>query len=183
MANITRRPTGEERPALREWNPFDLFDLDPFRTMAPLLYGRETIGAKGGRGGFMPSFEVKEMNDRYVFKADVPGVKESDLDISVSGNTVTVSGKRESEEREEGETWYAYERSYGNFTRTFTLPEGADAEAAEAGLHDGVLTLIVPKRPEAHPKKIALKAKGVLESAVEKVKGALGKEKGEPAKA
>jgi HSP20 family protein len=184
MANIIRRNTGEQSPVLREWSPFrmmdDLLNWDPFRTMAPMLSGRES--ATGGFG-FIPSFEVKETKDGYVFKADLPGVKEGDLDISLSSNTLTVSGKRESEEREEGETWYAYERSYGSFTRSFTLPEGANADAASADLREGVLTLTVPKRPEAQPKKIAVKAKSALEGAVEKVKGALGKDKGEPAKA
>jgi HSP20 family protein len=156
----------------------DLLGWDPFRTMAPMM-GREPMYELG----FAPSFEVKETRDAYVFKADLPGVKEGDLEISMSGNTLTISGKREATEREEGDTWYAYERSYGNFSRTFTLPEGADADHAVAELREGVLTLTVPKRPESQPRKIAVKAKSALEGAVEKVKGALGKDKGEPAKA
>jgi len=159
----------------------ELLNWDPFRTMAPMLSRREGLSPFGA--GFVPTFDVKETGEGYILKADVPGVKESDIDISLSGNTLTVSGKRESEERSEGETWYTYERSYGDFARTFTLPEGAHAEAATAELRNGVLTVTVPKRPEAQPKKIALKAKGAIESAVDKVKGALGKDKGEPAKA
>ena len=157
----------------------ELIGWDPFRTMAPMLHRREPLFEVE----FVPTFEVKETRDGYVFKADLPGVKEGDLDISLSGNTVTVSGKREAEEKNEGETWYAYERSYGSFTRTFTLPEGANADDAHAELREGVLTLTVPKRPEAQPKKIAVKAKSAIEGAVEKVKSALGKEKGETAKA
>jgi len=200
MPNIVRRSTGETLPVRREPSPFfgptsplrtieramdrmmeDLMSWDPFRTMAPVSSLFEPLFGRGL--GFVPTFEVKETSDAFVFKADLPGVKESDLDISLSGDRLTISGKRESEEREEGETWYAYERSYGSFTRSFTLPAGADPDHIDADLRDGVLTLTVAKRPEAQPKKIEVKAKGVIESAVEKVKGALGKEKGEPAKA
>src|SRR4051812_41513836 len=107
MANIIRRHTGEE-PALRDLSPLrvmeDLLGWDPFRTMSPLIARREGLHETG----YVPTFEVKETKDSYVFKADLPGVKDSDLDISISGNTLTVSGKREAEEREEGDTWYAF---------------------------------------------------------------------------
>jgi HSP20 family protein len=177
MANLVRRGEGESAPARRqEWHPFrmmeEMLGWDPFRAMAP--FGRY-------ESGFAPSFEVKETRDGYVFKADLPGVKEADLDISVSGNTLTLSGKREAEEREEGETWYTYERSYGSFTRTFTLPEGANLDGASAELREGVLTVAIPKRAEAQPRKITVKAK--LEGAVEKVKSVLKGGKEEPAKA
>ncbi len=162
MANIVRRTGGERMPvaARREMmNPFrmmeDLLNFDPFRAMSPFIAGREPTEM-----AFIPSFEVKETKDGYMFKADLPGVKESDLDIQLSGNTLTVSGRREAEERDESETYYAYERTYGSFTRTFTLPEGADADNAKAELRDGVLTVMVPKRPEMQPKKISVKAGG-----------------------
>jgi HSP20 family protein len=152
----------------------EMLGLDPFRAMAPVL-AREHH--------FVPSFEVKETKDTYVFKADLPGVKEEDLDITLSRNTLTVSGKREAEERETGDTWYALERSYGSFSRTFTLPEGASSDDVKAELRDGVLTILIPKRVEVQPRKISVKARGAVENVVEKVKGALGKDKGEPAKA
>jgi HSP20 family protein len=122
---------------------------------------------------FSPRFEVKETKNAYVFKADLPGLEEKDLEITVTGSRVTVSGKREAENKNEGETYYAYERSYGSFSRSFTLPEGADADHAEADLRNGVLTLSIPKLPEHQPKKISVKGLG------DKVKGVLGsKEKG-----
>jgi HSP20 family protein len=100
---------------------------------------------------------VKETKDAYVFKADLPGIREEDLDISLTGNRLTVSGKREEEKREEDDRFYAYERSYGSFSRSFTLPEGIDVEHAQADLNDGVLTVSVPKKPEVKPKKIEVK--------------------------
>jgi HSP20 family protein len=106
---------------------------------------------------FAPTFEIKETKDAYLFKADVPGIKEHDLEVTVTGNRLTVSGKREAEKEDQGDTFYTYERSYGQFTRAFTLPEGADMERLNADLKDGVLTLTLPKKPEVQAKKIAVK--------------------------
>lgn len=152
MANIVRRGESQPTTARGEWDPFrmmrELLRWDPFSEMAPMW---------GERAAFSPSFEVKETGNEYVFKADLPGVKEEDIDISVTGNRLTVSGHREAEERQDGETYFTVERSYGAFTRAFTLPEGVDADHVQAELKNGVLTLVLPKRPELQPKKINLK--------------------------
>jgi HSP20 family protein len=105
---------------------------------------------------FYPGFEVKETKDAFLFKADVPGIRDSDLEISLSGNQLTISGYRKEEQEEEVQNYFLYERSYGKFVRTFTLPEGADIEHIRAELKDGVLDLIVPKRPEVQPRRIEL---------------------------
>ena len=76
--------------------------------------------------------------------------------VSLNGNLLTVSGKREEEHREEGEQYYALERSSGSFTRSFSLPDGIDGDNISADLKGGVLTIQIPKRPEAQPKKITL---------------------------
>lgn len=166
MANLIRR-TQEQMPSV--WEPLrlmrDMMNWDPFAEMLPNVSTQEVV--------FSPSFEVKETKDAYVFKADMPGVKDEDLDISVTGNRLTISGKREAEQREENDRYYAYERSYGSFTRAFTLPDSADLEHVDADLSNGVLTVSIAKKPESQPKKISLKGLG------EKVKGVLGgKEKG-----
>jgi len=164
MAIIRR----SERPLARpqqEWDPFNMMQemlrgWDPFRQMSPVMSDER---------GYIPQFDVKETKEGYLFKADLPGVKDNDLDISLSGNTLTVSGKREAEKRDEGDTWYSYERNYGTFTRTFTLPESADPNGVRAELRDGVLTLMLPKRPEMQPRKIQL-GKGMTEGGKEKAK-------------
>jgi HSP20 family protein len=110
---------------------------------------------------FNPSFEVKETKDTFVFKADVPGIRESDLDVTLTGNRLSISGKREEEKEEkegEGARYYTYERSYGSFTRSFTLPDGVDAEHLRAELNGGVLTVVVPKKLEVQAKRIAVSA-------------------------
>ena len=163
MANIIRRKSEVSPAVAGEWDAFrvmrDLLRWDPFREMS--FVG----GARDEGGQYVPSFDVKETKDAYMFKADLPGIKESDLDISLTGNRLTVSGKREAEEKQEGDTWYTYERTYGTFTRSFTLPEGADAEHVTANLKDGVLNLIIPKLPEVQPKRIQVKAGAEKEKA------------------
>lgn len=159
MANIIRR--GERPHQMNEWDPLrrmrELFDWDPFAEMMPYT-GTSQLELQ-------PRFEVKETRDGYVFKADLPGIDEKDIDISLTGNRLVVSGKRESEERKEDERFYAYECAYGSFTRAFTLPEGVDADHVSADMTNGVLTLTIPKRPEAQPKKISLKPGGGGEKA------------------
>ncbi len=152
MANLIRRKeTGSSEPA-RLFDPFeamrDMMRWDPFAELMPGTSGL----------AFAPSFDVKETGDAYVFTADLPGVKESDLELSLTGSRLTISGKREEEKKEEGERWYTYERSYGTFSRSFTLPEGVDAEHAEAHLKEGVLRVSIPKLPELKPRKIELGA-------------------------
>lgn len=158
MANITRRGQGAMGDA--GLDPLrlvrEMLRWDPFAEMAP------SAGAQEGAGlaAFQPRFDVKETQDGYVFNADLPGVKEEDLELSVTGNRLTVSGRRECEERKEGERWFAVECSYGAFSRSFTMPDHVDADHVRAELKDGVLRVVVPKRPEAQPRKISLRATG-----------------------
>ena len=155
MANITIRKdntTNQPAPVSAWEQPFrmmrDLMGWDPFREMAPFM---PQLPA-----GFAPSFEIKETKEGFVFKADVPGIKENDLNVTMTGNRLTISGKREAEKQEQTDTYYTYERSYGDFTRAFTLPEGIDTDSVHADLKDGVLTVSIKKTPEAQPKKIAV---------------------------
>ncbi len=152
MANLVRRNERGSQEPTRFWDPFemvrDLMQWDPFHELG-------TVGSRNL--AFVPSFEVKETKDAYVFKADLPGVKEKDLDISLTGNRLTVSGKREQEKQEEEERYFTYERSYGTFSRSFTLPDGVDPDSIQAELKEGVLTLSIGKKPEVKARKIELK--------------------------
>jgi HSP20 family protein len=151
MANLIRRHNPGTNLAPRLPDPFemmrDLMRWDPFAE----------LGTGRGEMGFAPSFEVKETKDGYQFRADLPGIREEDLDIALTGNRLTVSGKREEEKSDEDDRFYAYERGYGSFSRSFTLPEGVDVDHAEANLSQGVLTVSVPKKPEVKPRKIEVK--------------------------
>jgi HSP20 family protein len=99
---------------------------------------------------------VKETKDAYVIKVDLPGVKEEAVDVSLNGSLLSITGRRDEERRTEGEQYYAIERSHGSFARSFSLPDSVDAEHVAADLKDGVLTVQIPKRPEAQPRKIAI---------------------------
>jgi HSP20 family protein len=159
MGAIQVKKENGNRPAAAiptvEWEPArlmrSLLQWDPFREMIPFVPEE--------RGGFVPAFDIKETKEGYVFKADIPGVKESDLEVTLTGNRLTISGKREAEKEEKTETLYTYERSYGSFTRSFTLPEGIENEKVNAEMKDGVLSIFVAKKPELQPKKIDVQAR------------------------
>ncbi|MDQ3365035.1 MAG: Hsp20/alpha crystallin family protein [Myxococcota bacterium] len=129
---------------------------DPFSMARELLSWDPLFGGRPV-SAFSPAFEVKETNDAFVLRADVPGVAEQDLDINVQNNVLSVSGTRQAEERREGESYALYERQFGSFTRSFSLPDMADGERIDAKLEHGVLTLSIGKKAEAKPRKIALK--------------------------
>ena len=129
---------------------------DPF-AMARELLSWDPFFTDRRVSAFSPAFEVKETTDSFVLKADLPGVAEADLDISVHNNVLTVSGTRQAEERKEGEGYALYERQFGSFSRSFSLPDTADGERIEAKLENGVLALSIAKKVEAKPRKIAVK--------------------------
>lgn len=137
-------------------------NFDPFRTMRELMrfdpFAELSTINNWQSVQFNPDFEVKETREGYQFRADLPGIKEKDLEISMTGNRLTVSGHREAEKRDESDRYYLYERSYGSFMRSFTLPEGIDTNKITAELKNGVLQMLVPRRPEAQPQKITVKA-------------------------
>ena len=158
MSNITvkrengNRPATLATPAQADFEPSRwisrMLGWDPFREMAPFPSIDERVYA------FAPAFEVKETKEAYVFKADTPGLVEKDIDVTLQGNRLTISGKREEEKRDQTDSYYTYERTYGSFSRSFTLPEGIEGGNVAADLKNGVLTIIVPKKPEVQAKKI-----------------------------
>ncbi len=148
---VTKRNGGESLGLRRNLEPVrlmrEMLGLDPFRELLPAELA-----------GFAPAFEVKETKDAYVFKADLPGVKESDLDVTVAGNRLTITGKREAEKQDKNDTYYAFERSYGTFTRTFTLPDQVDTTRVKAELKGGELSVVIPKAAAAMPTKVPVAA-------------------------
>jgi HSP20 family protein len=131
------------------------YSRDPFQVARDLLSWDPFFGGRQV-SAFVPAFEVKETNEAFVLKGDVPGVREADIDIAVHNNVLTISGTRQAEERKEGDSFALYERQYGSFSRSFALPDTADGERIEAKLESGVLTLSIWKKAEAKPRKISL---------------------------
>ena len=150
MANIIR---GNGGSGLQR-DPFalarELLGWDPFfRTDWPAR-------TQSQPSAFAPHFNVVEREGGYFISADVPGVREEDIDVTVQDGYLVISGSRNAEERKEGDNFYVYERRYGNFSRAFALPENADADAVEAHMKEGVLEVKVGKRESARPRKIPL---------------------------
>ena len=147
LRNNGNTPTNSGAAVARYRDPFsmarELLSWDPF-------FGGRQVTA------FAPAFEVKETADAFVLKADLPGVAESDVDIAVHNNVLSVSGSRQAEERKEGESYALYERQFGSFSRSFSLPDMADGERISAKLEHGVLTLVIAKKAEAKPRKISV---------------------------
>jgi HSP20 family protein len=150
LAIHTENKTAKTPGYTADWSPLrmmrDYLNWDPFRAMEPFSLTEERV--------FLPRFEIFENKDGYVFKADMPGLKEADLNLSLTGNRLVISGRRESRQEQVGTTYYVFERPYGDFSRCFTLPDGADTDHMTAHLTDGVLTLIIPKKPGAQTKQI-----------------------------
>jgi HSP20 family protein len=92
-----------------------------------------------------------------VITAELPGMDEKDIEVSVSDGTLVIKGEKRQEHEEKGENRYFFERSYGTFQRTFTLPKGTDESKLEATFHNGLLTVKVPKASGASARKIEIK--------------------------
>ena len=105
-----------------------------------------------------PNFEVLDIDDLYILRADLPGLTKKDINIEVSDNIVTISGERNDINNNESEYRYS-EFNYGTFSKSFTLPDDAIAEKIEAKMKDGVLTLSVSRMKAVKPKvkKISIK--------------------------
>jgi HSP20 family protein len=153
MLDIVRRKKGEAAtsPIVRLQDEMNdlfgrFFNLDwPWETTRP--------------GGWWPTLDVADKDDAVVVKVDVPGMKAQDIDISVQGNTLTITGERKDvREEKDGDNYYHCERRSGSFRRDITLPTTVEADKIEAQYRDGVLTVTMPKTEQAKPKRIAVKA-------------------------
>ena len=113
-----------------------------------------------GNGGavrrWIPSMDLVETDAHFVLRADLPGLSEEDVAIELEDNVLTVSGERKAEHEEKKEGFYRVERSFGQFRRSLTLPEGVNADAITATFDKGVLEVRIPKPEERKPRKVAI---------------------------
>ncbi len=112
------------------------------------------FGREDAMGSWTPLCDIYEEGDNIVVKAELPGLDENDIDIQVENNILTLRGERKREKEVKSENLFRTERSYGSFTRSFTLPVTVDTEKIRAEYKDGVLLLTMPKVEEAKPRKI-----------------------------
>lgn len=126
----------------------------------PRMFDIEPLLRWGGEVMTVPAIDITEDAAGYTLTAELPGLTEKEIEVAVRGDMLTIKGEKKQEsERDEAET-HLSERSYGAFSRSFTLPEGVNAEKIGATFANGVLTLMLPKQAEAAPaaKKIEVKA-------------------------
>jgi HSP20 family protein len=109
-------------------------------------------------GLWTPSVDVSETPKEVIVKAELPGMDPKDIDVSVRGDILTLSGERKQETEEKGENFHRVERSYGSFSRSVKLPAEVDSGKVDATYKDGVLRITMPKTKEAATKKIQVKA-------------------------
>ena len=107
---------------------------------------------------WVPAVDIVEEKDRYVLRADVPGVKPEDIDVNMEIGVLTVSGERRHESTEEAEGMRRVERATGKFYRRFNLPDTADAEEISAKSANGILEVSIPKQPEVQARRITVES-------------------------
>lgn len=133
---------------------------EPFRSFKPLYGDMERWFDDAPRSPeertWHPNVDVYETEKSYVLKADVPGIKKEDIKIDVNGDTLTFRGEKKFEEKTEKDNYVRVERSYGSFTRSFTLSDNVDPENIKASYKDGVLEITLAKKEEAKPKEIKI---------------------------
>jgi HSP20 family protein len=145
---------------LTSWNPKKEFEeLDKRlatwfdRKPTGLMHEKELMKAMD----WAPSVDVTEDEKEYLISADAPGVKREDLKVTVQEGVLTISGERKSEKEEKGKKFHKVERSYGSFSRSFTLPEDAEEDKLAAEFKEGVLTVHLPKTAQAKTKSKKIK--------------------------
>jgi len=123
------------------------------RPAAPRTNGKETMIV----ADWAPSVDISETEGEYQIKAEIPDVKKEDVKVTLEDGVLTIQGERKHEKEEKGKRFHRIERSYGNFVRTFSLPDVIDEEKVKADFKDGVLNLHLPKSEKAKPKAIEVK--------------------------
>jgi HSP20 family protein len=173
---VTKLPIKQEKASAASsmpqlWQPFEglrqevdrLFDdfgRGFWRPFGRSLFAAEPLFRRELTLPTMPAVDVTEGEKAYEVIAELPGMDEKNVEVKVAGGVLTIKGEKQEEKEEKKKDYYLQERSFGSFERSFGIPEGVDADKIEASFKKGVLTVMLPKRPEAQKpvKKIEVKA-------------------------
>lgn len=137
-------------------SPFE--ELERMRRDMDRLFQDLTEGIfREPRAGVFPLVNVTEGSDNYYVRAELPGIKAEDLDISVTGNSLSIAGERSIRAEDEKANYHRREREAGKFSRVVSLPAQVDTAKVEASCVDGILTVVLPKSEAAKPKQITVK--------------------------
>jgi HSP20 family protein len=171
--NVAKLPIKREtmEPSIaRTWHPFESLHreidrlFDDFGAGFRWPLGRSLFGSEPFRREMtwptMPAVDVVETEKAYEVAADLPGMDEKNIEVKVADGVLTIKGEKQQEKEEKKKDYYLQERSFGSYQRSFELPEGVDTDKIEASFKKGVLTVTLPKKPEAQEltKKIEVRA-------------------------
>jgi HSP20 family protein len=156
--------TAKQKPekSVAVWQPFG--EMEELGRRFEDFFGRPFLPALWRRAatdgyGWSPAIDVEEKDDKFIVKVELPGVKEEDVDVSVAGDMLTISGEKQTESKEKKKGYYYSESSYGSFSRSVSVPSTVDSSKIEACFDKGVLEIVLPKTPEVKPKKIKVAGK------------------------
>jgi HSP20 family protein len=142
------------------WRPFG--ELGSFRKEMDRFwdrfFGDKPFGSALAEGWF-PSVDISETKDKLIIKAELPGLEAKDVNVTISGNVLTIKGEKKKEEEQKDEQYYSCERYRGSFQRSFQLPVNVKGNKVEAEFDKGVLNITLPKTEEAKKKNIDIKVK------------------------
>lgn len=134
---------------------------DPFRDINQIFdryaNSRREQGKEAGKTEWLPLVDIYEAGDKFMVRAELPGVDKEDVSVSVDDHVLTLKGQKQFVEAKEGEKWKRVETSYGEFTRSFSLPEEIDVDNISAAYKNGVLELSIPKVEPRKAKMIDVK--------------------------
>lgn len=146
---------------LTRWEPFR--DLITLREAMDQLFEESFVPSRRSLTRVAPTgalaVDMYETDEEVVVKSEIPGIDPDDLDISITGDTLTIKGETKAEEEIEEDNYFCRERRYGAFSRSLSIPVAIEPDEAEAEIEDGVLTLTLPKAEEVKPKAIEVKTK------------------------
>jgi len=147
--------------AIVRWEP--VRDLVSLQDRMNMLFSQSFRGINRGgseedwaQGAWSPAVDIYEKDGNIVLKAELPGIEAKDVDVTVENNILTLRGERQFDQEVQRENYQRVERSYGAFTRSFTLPTVVETEKIKAEFKDGVLRMTLPKKEEAKPKQISI---------------------------
>jgi HSP20 family protein len=142
-----------------QWGFSGLFEeLEDMRQQMDRLFARAGgVPARHRGAGVYPQINLSEDKDRYFVRAELPGVKSDELNLSATGSTISISGERKIKSEPDNVRYHRREREAGSFNRSISLPTEIDADRIEAGLQDGILNIVVPKAEAAKPRQISVR--------------------------
>jgi len=142
---------GDKFMSLTRYNPFD---LTPFQAFRLFENASPKVAQSEAARPWAPAVDILETENELILKADLPEVKQDQIDIRVEDGTLTLRGERKFEAVKDGKGYHRIERSYGAFSRSFSLPDTVQSDGVKATFKDGVLTVTLPKKEMAKPRQI-----------------------------